>query len=107
MKSKKIKISDEPNQRPTEPASFLAEPKQKSHCHKINELLSASSLSFVLRVSQTKNVFLKLAWITFLLGSNGICIYYLVLNVLGYFAFNANSSIDKIQQGRPEFPAIR
>jgi hypothetical protein len=59
------------------------------------DILSLSSISFVLRVYQTKNIILQLIWIIFILGSFAFSVYYFITNIKNYLAFNVNSSLRK------------
>ncbi len=71
-----------------------------------NDLLSISSVSFVLRVYQTKNIILQLIWIIFILGSFAFSVYYFITNIKNYLAFNVNTSIDQLFEKQPEFPSV-
>jgi len=71
-----------------------------------NDLLSISSISFVLRVYQTKNIILQLIWIIFILGSFAFSVYYFITNIKNYLAFNVNTSIDQLFEKQPEFPSV-
>jgi hypothetical protein len=70
------------------------------------DLLSASSISFVLRVNQTKNIILKLIWTIFILGSFGLCAHYFIKNIQKYLEYNVNTSIDTVNENQPEFPTL-
>ncbi len=54
----------------------------------INEIISSSSLAYLISPIRSKRLLIKLVWIIFLIGFLFGSIYYVVLNVLDYLQLN-------------------
>jgi hypothetical protein len=108
MKIKKIDIKslEEITEQNEQEIMKINETKLNQIKARTYDLLSISSISFLLRIYQTKNIILQLIWIIFILGSFGFSVYYFITNIQNYLAFNVNSSIKQVFENQPEFPSI-
>jgi hypothetical protein len=72
----------------------------------IKEIISSSSLSYLLNPIKSKRLLIKLVWIIFLIGFLFASIYYVVLNVLDYLQYETTTSIFTINEQGAEFPTV-
>jgi hypothetical protein len=79
---------------------------KKDYNTPIKDILSASSLAYLLSPFRTKRFLIKIIWslflLLFLLGS----IYYVILNILDFLKFETTTSIQTIYEQEPEFPTV-
>ncbi len=72
----------------------------------IREILSASSLAYLLSPFRSKRLLIKIIWslflVLFLFGSN----YYVILSILDYLKYETTTSIQTIYEQEAEFPTI-
>jgi hypothetical protein len=74
----------------------------KNYKTSIREIISSSSLAYLLGPIRSKRLLIKLVWIIFLIAS----IYYVVLNVLDYLQYETTTSIFTINEQEAEFPTV-
>jgi len=72
----------------------------------IKEIISYSSLAFLLSPIKSKRLFIKIIWIVFLFGLLFGSIYYVVVNVFDYLQYETTTSIYEILEQESEFPTI-
>jgi len=72
----------------------------------IKEIISYSSLAFLLSPIKSKRLFIKIIWILFLFVLLFVSIYYVVLEVLNYLQYETTTSIYEILEQESEFPTI-
>lgn len=72
----------------------------------IKEILSASSLEYLLSPFRSKRLLIKLIWIIFLIGFFLASIYYVFINILNYFQYDTLTSIYEIIESEAEFPTV-
>ena len=72
----------------------------------INEILSASSLAYLLSPFRSKRLLIKIIWSLFLLIFLFGSIHYVILNILDYLKYETTTSIQTIYEQEPEFPTI-
>jgi uncharacterized membrane protein len=72
----------------------------------INEIISSSSLAFLISPTRSKRLLIKLVWIIFLIGFLFGSIYYVVLNVLDYLQYDTTTSIYEVNEQEAEFPTV-
>jgi hypothetical protein len=72
----------------------------------IKEIISSSSLSYLLNPIKSKRLLIKLVWIVFLIVFFFASIYYVVLNILDYLQYETTTSIFTINERESEFPTI-
>jgi dolichol kinase len=72
----------------------------------IKEILSSSSLSYLLSPIRSKRLVIKIIWIIFLIGFLFGSIYYVVLNVLDYLQYETTTSIYEVNEQEAEFPTV-
>ena len=64
----------------------------------IKEIISSSSLSYLLNPIKSKRLLIKLVWIVFLIVFFFASIYYVVLNILDYLQYETTTSIFTINE---------
>jgi hypothetical protein len=72
----------------------------------IKEIISSSSLAYLISPIRSKRLLIKLVWIIFLIGFLFASIYYVVLNVLDYLQYETTTSIFTINEQEAEFPTV-
>jgi hypothetical protein len=72
----------------------------------IKEILSYSSLSYILSPIRSKRLLIKIIWILFLIGFFFASVYYVALNVLDFLKYETTTSIFTINEQEAEFPTI-
>jgi len=72
----------------------------------INEIISSSSLAYLISPIRSKRLLIKLVWIIFLIGFLFGSIYYVVLNVLDYLQYDTITSIYEVNEQEAEFPTV-
>jgi hypothetical protein len=72
----------------------------------IKEIISSSSLAYLLGPIRSKRLLIKLFWIIFLIGFLFGSIYYVVLNILDYLQYETTTSIFTINEQEAEFPTV-
>jgi hypothetical protein len=72
----------------------------------IKEIISSSSLVFLLNPIRSRRSSIKLVWIIFLIGFLFGSIYYVTLNILDYLQYETTTSIYEILEQESEFPTI-
>jgi len=79
---------------------------KKDYKKSIKEILSASSLAYLLSPFRSKRLLIKIIWslflVLFLFGSN----YYVILSILDYLKYETTTSIQTIYEQEAEFPTI-
>ncbi len=77
--------------------------KLKDYKTPIQEILSASSLAYLLSPFRSKRFLIKIIWslfiLIFLIGS----IYYVILNIMDYLKYETTTSIHTINEQEIEF----
>jgi len=80
--------------------------KLKDYKAPIQEILSASSLAYLLSPFRSKRFLIKIIWslfiLIFLIGS----IYYVILNIMDYLKYETTTSIHTINEQEIEFPTV-
>ena len=79
---------------------------QKNYKETINEILSVSTLQFLLSPIRSKRLLIKITWALFLVVLFLLSIYYVVLNILDYLKFETFTSYHEINENQSEFPTI-
>jgi len=79
---------------------------KKDYKTSINEILSISSLAYLLSPFRSKRLLIKITWSFFLLFFLFLSIYYVILNILDYLQYDTTTSIQTIYEQQPEFPTI-
>jgi len=79
---------------------------KKDYKKPINEILSASSLQFLLSPFRSKRLLIKLIWICFLISSIIASIYCVGLNIIDYLKYDITSTIEVVDEFQSEFPTI-
>jgi len=79
---------------------------KKDYKTPMNEILSTSSLAFLLSPFRSKRFLIKITWSFFLLLFLFLSIYYVILNILDYLKYETTTSIQTIYEQEPEFPTI-
>jgi hypothetical protein len=72
----------------------------------IKEIISSSSLAYLLSPIRSRRLLIKIIWIVFLIGFLFGSIYYVVLNVLDYLQYDTTTSIFTINEQEAEFPTV-
>ena len=72
----------------------------------IKEILSASSLGYLLSPFRSKRLLIKIIWSFFLLLFCFGSIHYSILNILDYLKYETTTSIQTIYDQNPEFPTV-
>lgn len=72
----------------------------------IAEIVAISSVHGVPNLMATKRVFIKYMWLFFILGSSGVCGYFVSNTILDYLNYDVVSVIDIINEQYSEFPTI-
>jgi len=72
----------------------------------IKEILSISSLQFLLKPISSKRLLVKIVSIIFLMFSLCLCIYLVVSNIIEYFKYDTNTLIRTITEKESEFPVV-
>jgi hypothetical protein len=80
--------------------------KIKNYSTPINEILSASSLAYLLSPFRSKRILIKILWFMFILIFLFGSIYYVILNILDYLKYDTSTSIYTIYEQESEFPTI-
>jgi len=70
------------------------------------EILSASTLQFLLSPIRSKRLLIKITWALFLVVLFLLSIYYVILNILDYLKFEYFTSYHEINENQSEFPTI-
>jgi hypothetical protein len=70
------------------------------------EILSISSLAYLLSPFRSKRFLIKITWSFFLLFFLFLSIYYVILNIVDYLQYDTTTSIQTIYEQQPEFPTI-
>jgi len=78
----------------------------KNYKTPIKEIISSSSLSYLLSPIRSKRLFIKLVWLIFLILFLFGSIYYVVVNVLDFLQYETTTSIFTINESESEFPTI-
>jgi len=72
----------------------------------IKEILSVSSLAYLLSPFRSKRFLIKIIWSFFLIIFLFLSIYYVILNILDYLKYDTIASIQTIYEQKPEFPTV-
>jgi hypothetical protein len=72
----------------------------------IKEIISSSSLAYLISPIRSKRLLIKLVWIIFLIGFLFGSIYYVVLNVLDFLQYDTTTSIYEVNEQEAEFPTV-
>jgi hypothetical protein len=78
----------------------------KDYKTSIRDIISSSSLAYLISPIRSKRLLIKLVWIIFLIGFLFASIYYVVLNVLDYLQYETTTSIFTINEQEAEFPTV-
>jgi hypothetical protein len=78
----------------------------KDYTTPIKEIISSSSLAYLLSPIRSKRLLIKIIWIVFLIAFLFASIYYVVLNVLDYLQYETTTTISTINEQEAEFPTI-
>ena len=70
------------------------------------EILSTSSLSFLLSPIRSKRILIKLIWIMFIFFLFLASIYFVILDIFDYLSFDITTSIYQINEIESQFPTI-
>ncbi len=79
---------------------------KKDYNTPIKDILSASSLAYLLSPFRSKRLLIKIIWSLFLLLFFLGSIYYVILNILDYLKYETTTSIQTIYEQESEFPTI-
>ena len=79
---------------------------KKDYKSLIKEILSASSLAYLLSPFRSKRLLIKIIWSLFILIFLFGSIYYVILNIIDYLKYETTTSIQTIYEQESEFPAI-
>jgi len=79
---------------------------KKNYKKSINEILSISSLAYLLSPFRSKRLLIKIIWSLFLLLFFFGSIHYAILNILDYLKYETTTSIQTIYEQEPEFPTV-
>jgi len=88
---------------------YIVNPSTKStkdYNAPIKEILSSSSLAYLLSPIRSKRLLIKIIWIVFLFAFLFGSIYYVVLEILNYLQYEITTSIFTINEQEAEFPTI-
>ncbi len=72
----------------------------------IKEIISSSSLVFLLNPIRSRRSLIKLVWIIFLIGFLFGSIYYVTLNILDYLQYDTTTTIYEMNESESEFPTV-
>jgi hypothetical protein len=72
----------------------------------IKEIISYSSLVFLLSPIRSRRSSIKLVWIIFLIGFLFGSIYYVTLNILDYLQYDTTTTIYEMNESESEFPTV-
>jgi hypothetical protein len=72
----------------------------------ISEILSISSLAYLLSPFRSKRLLIKIIWFIFILIFLFLSIYYVILNILDYLKYDTTTSLQTVYESEPEFPTI-
>jgi hypothetical protein len=72
----------------------------------IKEIISYSSLVFLLSPIRSRRLSIKLVWIIFLIGFLFGSIYYVTLNILDYLQYDTTTTIYEMNESESEFPTV-
>jgi hypothetical protein len=72
----------------------------------IKEIISSSSLSYLLSPIRSKRFLIKLVWLIFLILFLFGSIYYVVVNVFDFLQYDTTTSIFTINEKEAEFPTV-
>ena len=78
----------------------------KDYTTPIKEIISSSSLAYLLGPIRSKRLLIKLVWIIFLIGFLFGSIYYVVLNVLDFLQYDTTTSIYEVNEQEADFPTV-
>jgi hypothetical protein len=79
---------------------------KKDYKTPIQEILSASSIAYLLSPFRSKRFLIKILWSFFLLIFLFLSIYYVILNIIDYLKYDTITSIQTIYDQEPEFPTV-
>jgi len=78
----------------------------KDYKTSIKEILSASSLAYLLSPFRSKRLIIKIIWSLFMLILFFISLYYVIINILDFLKYETVTSIKTIYEKESEFPTI-
>jgi len=79
---------------------------KKNYKKSINEILSASSLAYLLSPFRSKRLLIKIIWSLFLLLFFFVSIHYAILNIIDYLKYETTTSIKTVYEQESEFPTV-
>ena len=88
------------------PAESNTELNQKNYKEPIKEILSSSSLAYLLSPIRSKRLLIKFIWIIFLILFLLASVYYCTQNIIDYLKYDTTTSIESINEQESEFPTI-
>jgi len=80
--------------------------KNKDYKNPVKEILSATSLQFILSPIRSKRILIKIMNTCFLILSMCLTIYLVVLNITEFLMYETTTSITIINDKEPQFPII-
>jgi hypothetical protein len=78
----------------------------KDYKTQIKEILSISSLAYLLSPIRSKRFCIKIIWTVFLTACFFASIFYVALNILDYLQYDTTTSIYEINESESEFPTV-
>ena len=72
----------------------------------IKEILSSSSLAYLLNPIKSKRIIIKIIWILFLIGFLFASIYYVLINIFDCLQYDTTTTIYEINESESEFPTV-
>jgi DNA-binding XRE family transcriptional regulator len=79
---------------------------KKDYKTPLKEILSASSIAYLLSPFRSKRFLIKIIWSLFVLIFLFLSIYYVILNIIDYLKYETTTSIQTIYEQESEFPTI-
>jgi hypothetical protein len=78
----------------------------KNYKSPIQEILTVSSLAYLLSPFRSKRLLIKILWSLFILMFVFLSIYYVILNIIDYLKYDTITSIQTIYESESEFPTV-
>jgi len=78
----------------------------KNYKQPIKEIISSSSLAYLLSPIRSRRLLIKIIWIVFLIGFLFASIYFVLINIFEYLLYETNTSIYQINEPQADFPTI-
>jgi len=72
----------------------------------ILDIISSSTLSYLISPIRSKRLLIKIIWIVFLIGFLFASIYYVLINILDFLQYDTTTSIYEINEQQAYFPTI-